>query len=348
MKTLKINVGVDISKDTFNASIIQLTESLEIKVIANSKFGNEHEGFIHLLKWVNERKKDEVGVSYTMEATGVYYEGLAYFLHERDEVVHVVLPNKSKKYIESLGTKSKTDKIDAQALGRMGVERQLRRWNPCSKLFKGLRCLTREKEALVQERTMVKNQLHSVLHTMEAEKNTVTRSNERIEYLTAQIDKVETDIMNVIKSDKELYQNVKRILTIPGIGLATASVLIAETNGFAAITSIKQLTSYAGYDVRIRESGKWKGQSKISKKGNSHIRAALFFPACTASNYNEALKEDFKRIKNDKKIAMVANTALQRKLLGIVYTIWKNNTIFDKDYEKKQKENMCLNISGIA
>jgi transposase len=338
MKILKRNIGIDISKDSFNAAIVELTESFTIKVIANSKFKNNQEGFSLFLKWVKEHVKGEVKASFTMEATGVYYESLAYFLHGKKEVVHVVLPNKSKKYGESLEIKSKTDKIDAQILGRMGAERQLQKWNPSSRLFKALRCLTRERETLIHERTMAKNQLHALVHMEETNQNTIARFNERIEYLTKQVDNVDSDIENMVKSDKALNQNIGRILTIPGIGLITVSVLIAETNGFAAIKNIKQLTSYAGYDVRIRESGKWRGQAKISKKGNSHIRAALFFPACSASIYNEDLKEDYERLKGSKKVAMIANTAIQRKLLGLVYTIWKNNTIFDKAYVEKQKK----------
>ena len=46
--------------------------------------------------------------------------------------------------------------------------------------------------------------------------------------------------------------------------------VIAETKGFAEISSIKQLSSYAGYDVQLRASGKWEGKSRISKKGNSN------------------------------------------------------------------------------
>ncbi len=32
---------------------------------------------------------------------------------------------------------------------------------------------------------------------------------------------------------------------------------------------------------------------------------------------------------------MKGNTAIQRKLLGLVYTIWKNDTVFNADYGKK-------------
>jgi transposase len=74
------------------------------------------------------KKDPELMVHFTMEATGVYYEGLAFFLYEKEYALHVVLPNYAKKYAESLGIKSKTDKLDAKALAQMGLERELRLW----------------------------------------------------------------------------------------------------------------------------------------------------------------------------------------------------------------------------
>jgi len=80
-----------------------------------------------------------------------------------------------------------------------------------------------------------------------------------------------------------------------GVGLLTAAILIAETQGVKLITDGKQLVSYAGYDVVERESGTGiRGQTKISKKGNSRISGALYLPTLVASRHNQRLKEHFK------------------------------------------------------
>jgi transposase len=63
----------------------------------------------------------------------------------------------------------------------------------------------------------------------------------------------------------------------------TAVTVVAETHGFANVESIKQLVVYAGLDVRICESGNWKGLSRIGKSRNSHIRGALYMPAMAQS-----------------------------------------------------------------
>lgn len=64
--------------------------------------------------------------------------------------------------------------------------------------------------------------------------------------------------------------------SIPGVGRLTAAVVIAETNGFELIRNKKQLSSYAGFDIKEKQSGtSVKGKPKISKKGNKYIRKAM-------------------------------------------------------------------------
>ena len=94
-----------------------------------------------------------------------------------------MLPNKAKKFAESLNVKSKTDKIDSKILGRMGAERVLDKWMLSSKIYRHLRTLTRERQQLVQERTMIKNQHHAEMHSGDPIKTTVRRIKNRIKYL---------------------------------------------------------------------------------------------------------------------------------------------------------------------
>ncbi|MDR1610018.1 MAG: transposase, partial [Candidatus Symbiothrix sp.] len=102
----------------------------------------------------------------------------------------------------------------------------------------------------------------------------------------------------------------------------------AETNGFVDITNVKQLASFSGLDVKIVESGTWKGKSKISKKGNSHIRKALFMPAFSKIKKDHATNEYCNRLKQAKGKGMIAAVAVQRKLPGLMFSLWKNEEMF--------------------
>jgi len=132
MKTefIKQNVGVDISKGDFKVCFSGMTSAIDVVKLGSKTFDNNSKGFTSLLEWVLQKNKGnaELLPNFTLEATGVYYENLAYFLVEMGYTVHVVLPNQSKKYGQSLGARSKTDKIDAQILSQMGLERKLNTW----------------------------------------------------------------------------------------------------------------------------------------------------------------------------------------------------------------------------
>jgi transposase len=271
-----------------------------------------------------------------MEATGVYYENIANYLFEKEYAVHVVLPNKAKKFAESLDIKSKTDKLDSKALGRLGAERKLSLWKPAEPIYKELKELTRERNKYIKIRTRIKNNIHALKHSLGPNKKSINRNNLLVKELDKLIKSTEKEMSEKLKTNQELSEKIEILTTIPGVGQTTAITVLAETDGFSQIQNSKQLCSYSGLDVQERESGKWKGQSKISKKGNSHIRAALYFPALTTIKYSEQHKVFYQRIKQKKVKSKIALTAVSRKLLVLMYSMCKNNIKYEQNYQKKK------------
>ena len=328
---IKQNVGVDVSKDDVKVALSNLTTDYHVVVRSTRTFSNTNKGFQELQNWLKGKTEPTLPAHFTMEATGVYYEGLAYFFYERGYCLHVVLANYAKKYGQSLGIKSKTDKLDARTLAQMGLERELRVWQPVSPSLLGLKQLTRERDALVCNRTAAANQLHAYRHQGKPNKDSIARTVKHISFLDRQVKEIESEITKFVNRDKDLKTKMKYLLSIPGVGLLTAAVIVAETNGFAAIESIKQLTSYAGLDVRIAESGTWKGKSKISKRGNSHIRKALFMPSLSRKTHDPTTNRFYERLKEKKGIGMIATVAVERKLLGLMYSLWKKEEMYRHD-----------------
>ena len=325
---IKQNAGVDVSKEDIEVALSCLTRAYRVVVRSTRKFANTAKGFKQMQDWVNSKKHPDEPVRFTMEATGVYYEKLAYFLYEQNYILHVVLPNQAKKYGQSLGIKSKTDKIDARTLSQMGLERELRLWQPISPGLLELKQLTRERDALVRNRTSAANLLHAYHHQGKPNRDSIARSVKHIAFLDKQVKDIEKEITAFVSRDKKLKTRMEYLLSIPGVGLLTAATLVAETNGFAAFDSIKQLTSYAGMDVRIAESGKWKGKSTISKRGNSHIRKALFMPSLSKIRHDQETKQFYQRLKDKKGTGMIATVAVERKLLGLMFSLWKNEEMY--------------------
>ena len=332
---IKQCVGIDISKASFTACVCGKSLSGEVLTSPVENFENSKHGFNQFIKWSRKTTDPSVEALFLMEATGIYYEGIAYHLHKLNLPVSVILPNKVKHYAKSLNIKTKTDIVDARLIAHMGSERQLPNWHPPSAIFKQLRDLTRLYTDLKKERTVYLNRIECENAGAVAMPFVSNSYHSILKELEKQIVKSEKEIERLLFAEEWLAEKVRKLLTIKGVGLITLAITIAETQGFALVKSRKQLASYAGYDVVQRESGtSIKGKTKISKKGNSRIRAALYFPALVASRHNKELKDDYQRINVGKASKMVGATALQRKILLLIYTLWKNNEIFN---EKKER-----------
>jgi transposase len=274
-----------------------------------------------------------------MEATGVYHEALAYFLVDHSCNVVVLLPNKVSNYFRTLQVKTINDYTAAEAITRFGLERKLDTWQKPDPTFKKLRQLCRERDQIVETRTITKNQLHAEKAEAEPNGGTVRRLKQLILFLNKQVEQIKIEIENLIKSKKELTESVKLITTISGVGVLTAATVLAETNGFELVRNKKQLTSYAGLDVREKQSGtSIKGKPSISKRGNRYLRKALHLPALAAKRNDPKFKSLFIRLVEKHGIKMKAVVAVQRKLLEMIFTIYKTKTPYQVNFEILKNE----------
>ncbi len=281
-----------------------------------------------------------------MEATGIYYEQLAWFLHKQGSTVSVVLPNKAKKYKEALGLKSKTDRIDAKGLAQMACEQNNAIWKPLSDSLYLLRLITRQIQSTAEQSTVLKNQLHALRYGMYRDKDIEKMYDWQIAILQKSKKSLELRVRKMVEEDDILKKKFAAICKIKGLGLQSLAVIVAETNGFAAFENVSQLVSYAGYDVVENQSGKRSGKTRISKKGNSHIRRCLHFPAFNMIKYEVApFKNLYERIYEKSKIKMKAYTAVQKKLLIVIYVLWKKDEAFDKNYKDKKSREVELEPS---
>lgn len=332
---LKNSVGIDISKKSMDVCISVIDNQQEVIIKGSRVFDNTKSGIRNLIEWINKRREPNLSLTFTMEATGVYYERLVLKLYELGYSVCVVLPNKAKKYKESIGYKSKNDKIDARGLSKMGAEQKLKAWIPFSKNIYKLRTLTRHYENLQKQRTILLNRKESQQYSRESNSIVLNQISQMLDLINEQIDSIKEAIKQAINQDLKLKEKVEKIEIIKGLGIITIAAVIAETNGFYLFKNQRQLVSYSGYDIIENQSGNRVGKTRISKKGNSHIRRAMHMPALNMVRYEQAgFKQLYERIYKKKNLKMKAYTAVQRKLLILIYTLWKNNEKYDPNYYK--------------
>jgi transposase len=336
---IKQSVGIDVSKKELTVCFSNMESGSRIRIISTRTFPNTGAGLKKMDAWICSLHKGHTApLVVLMEATGVYYEEAAYFLKAQGWSVSVLVPNKTKAFAKSLDYKSKTDAIDAKILAQMALERMLPEWEPLTPKMLTIKRLCRERVALQEHKTAAMNQLDAMGSAHDSDKDCLRRSRAHIRFLEKQIKQVEGAIEREVAADAVLKEKVEKVCTIKGVGLVTAATVIAETNGFALIRNKAQLVSYAGYDVVENSSGtSVQGKTRISKKGNSHIRRALHFPALCAVKYLPEMRDLHHRVFDATKVKMKGLVAVQRKLLVLIYTLFKTGVAYDPEqYLKTQ------------
>lgn len=336
---IKQCIGIDCGKDELEVCRGQLDDQLEVSLQANRCFPNNPSGFSRLLDWADKRMVANIELVFVVEATGVYHQNLAYELYRQGRAVSVVLPTRANYFAKTLKVRTVTDRSASKALTRMGLEKKLDQWSPPNRLFARLKQLTRERKRLKDQMTRLKNQQHAARIATETLDTTLERIRKHLHLCEEQVKQIEKEIKQLISTDKQIKQQFDYVRSIDGVGLITAVSVVSEADGFNLVRNVRQLVSYAGYDVIQKQSGSSVNRKpKISKKGNSYIRRALYFPAITAVERDQHLGNFYQRLYKRHKISMKAYTAVQRKLLVLIYTMWTKQQYYDPNYQQKKVE----------
>lgn len=146
-----------------------------------------------------------------------------------------------------------------------------------------------------------------------------------MEHIQTRIDAFD---MEIAKYVDELCPN---LLSIPGVGYVTAGLIAGEIGDINRFHSAESLVSYAGLDVTVYESGKYKASNLVpSKKGSRYLRYALFLVADSIRKHDPTFKAYFRKKIDEGKHHFVALGHIQKKLARVIYSIMKSGSTYQK------------------
>jgi transposase len=335
-QVIKQCVGIDCSKDELVCCLAVKYLDSSVQNLNQQSFKNDLFGFKRLINWAKKKADKDSSLTYVVEATGVYHEKFAHFLVDAGLSISVVLPAKISHYRKSMNLKTDNDKTAAIGIAEFGLSRKLDEWQKPDSIFRSYRQLLRERAQLQSMLVEVKSMQHAHQHSVIYNERTTKRYKKQIDFYQDQIKEIEQEISDSINKQPELKSKLENICSINGVGTLTALTIISETDGFNLIRNKRQLVSYAGLDVVEKSSGtSVRGKSRISKRGNKWIRRALYFPALTAVKHSPGFKSDYARIVKNTAVKMKGVVAIERKLLVLIYTLWKTNEKYDPESYKK-------------
>lgn len=241
----------------------------------------------------------------------------------------MLLPNKVKHFARSTELKSRTDQLDARLLCRLGLERALPAWQPPTLALRQLRTLARERQVLTKQGAQLKARVHAYQHSYQPDSRTLAAQQQLV---LAQLVALDQDLTELLAVEPELTRKLAQLISIPGIGLATAIIVVAETSDFALIEKERQLASYAGLDVVQQQSGLSSHATRISKRGNTRLRTTLYLPALSSLRHNPRQIAFYVCLRTRHPSGKPGVIAVMRKLLVLCYSLWKNDQAYNPTY----------------
>jgi transposase len=149
---------------------------------------------------------------------------------------------------------------------------------------------------------------------------TLLHLKERLEELT----KLLTDLCKATR-----VEDLKILQSIKGVGPNTAVPFLAEVGEVKNFTSSKKLIAFAGLDPSIHQSGKFLGASKLSKRGNRHLRRAIYLMTTSVVSQNVFFKAYFLRRKKEGLPPQKALFAVAHKLIRVIFAMLSQRTCFN-------------------
>lgn len=308
-------LGIDVAKRKFDCALLH-DERFRTKA-----FVNDSDGIDACVQWL--ARHAQAPVHACLEATGPYAQMLAEALFDAGHTVSLINPARSRAFAQSLGTRSKTDAVDARMLARYVLALAPEPWIPAPLHLRELQELVRRLDTLLQMHTQEQNRLE-VAHA--AVRGSIEMA---LAHLHTQIEVIKQAIASHIDQHPDLKAQRDLLDSIPGIGQTTSAWLIAEL-GARRFDGARAAAAFAGLTPAHRVSGSSvHGKPRISRRGSARLRKALYWPAITALRCNPIIQHFAQRLQARGKHKMAIITAVMRKLIHIAFGVLKSGKPFD-------------------
>jgi transposase len=314
----QFHLGIDVAKAKLDCAL----------VLPNGKFRNKSgiantpKGFAELSQWLDAHHVRQVHVC--MEATGIYWEGIAEHLSNAGHRVSVVNPFQIKSFANACLVRSKTDKIDARLIARFCAERHPEPWQAPSASEQTLKALVLRLEALQAMRVQEINRAEVA---RDAVRNDIVA---HIDWLDGQIKELLQKIRRHIDNDPDLKGKRDLLDSIPGVGEHTIALLLAFCIHPGRFGNARQAAAFAGLDPRQHESGSSvHGKPRLSKIGHCVLRKALYMPAMVTLYKTQWGQQFRQRLAAAGKAPMLIIGAMMRKLIHVAFGVLKSGQPFN-------------------
>jgi transposase len=324
MKTAPIlGIGIDVSKRTLDI-VLRRQDAEEHIVVKNDT--------ADIQKFA--KRLQQCTCPIVCESTGRYHLLCSYLLSQAGLDVRVVNPLISHRYLTASIRKQKTDKIDANGLAQMAAT--------ASDLPD--RFVLSKTDLHIRQKMGLLCAIERQLQSQKLSLQNYIECQETLGLQTSDVERQLLEITRELRHQKDLFEQEIETLaalnpnhaarrdlaaTVPGVSPLLASLLsqLLRTD----CVSARQWIAFVGLDISLNQSGQWKGNGKLSKRGNAYLRKRLFCAAWGAVMRYEVFRLYYDKLKSDGRKHKEALVIIARKILRILFAVLKQEKPFSFD-----------------
>lgn len=318
-------IGADLSKESIDFASSEFQTHVRVK--------NSLQGFRQMFKWLKDQKIKPSNVMIVMEHTGLYSCQMEKFLHRHQVAFSKVSALAIKR---SLGlVRGKNDKIDAQRIARYGLEKRDKLVAACkqNKTLERLQMLHSARRRLVKYRAALTCAVKEC-RTLIKKSDVIIDSHSRlIADFTTQIEKIETEMRELIKGDQSVNRNFKLLTSVKNVGPIVATAAIVKTKNFTLFSTARKFACYSGIAPFEHSSGKSiRRKTRVSHLADKSMKTLLDRSANTAIQHDKELKAFYERRVNLGKSKKSTINIIRNKILYRMFAVINRQTPFIENY----------------
>ena len=321
--------GLDVSKPYFDAAVLPPgtdAATVDVMSLRVERFDRTADGVTNFVAWLREQLAGYAGawrLGAVMESSGPYSAPLADWLLGAVADAHVAIenPRRTHGFIQSLGLRNKTDRLEARALALYAAQRKTREYTPLTGVWRELRELSRHRSSLIAQQIAMDNRKESMRDTA----GFAAKSHARLrKAISREIKAVDEQIRRLAMADAQLGPDVALLTQVTGVGPVVATTVLAELGDLRRFANRHAAAAFAGLNPHVHESGDTvRRRTRQDKRGSGRARQVLYMSAMAVigSKRDTALKRWYLRLLARGKPKMVAVGALMRKILLVMRAV---------------------------
>ena len=330
MKAPKHFVGIDVASLSFTAAVGKSPWQL---IIPPAEFSNDFDSFPKFLHWLQKHNLQPDNAVLCMEATGVYSEALAYFVHANGYRISVEPPLKVKRAFHTSGHKS--DAVDSCQIAEYACRffDELTFWKPKADILEQIKVLLTTREQFSTQLTAHRNALKTLRRKVVVTPLAEQLHQDSITQLKNHIKTIEGEIRRLIDQDPDFRQMAILLMSIPGVGLLLAAQMLVIVKSSPEPVSAKTLAAYIGICPYEHLSGTSVFKRSSSRHyGPAAVRKLLYLAAMSVRTHHTQFREYFLRKVAEGKPKQLVLNNIANKLLKIMCAVLRTQTPYIPNY----------------